>query len=113
MDVDDEAVLDAVHDEYAREILRHVSAEPLSGPELIERTDASKPTVYRRLSRLEDLGLVVGQVRPTGEGAQRTVYVASVDAVHVHFDDGDVAVEVDRAATDAIDRFTQLVRDLS
>lgn len=114
MDVDDdEALLDAVHDEYARTILRLVSAKPLSGPELVEQTDASKPTVYRRLSDLEELGLVATRIRPDADGHHAKVYVADVDAVHVWFDDGDISVSVDRSATDAVDRFTKLVNDLS
>jgi predicted transcriptional regulator len=114
MDVDeDEALLDAVHDEYAREILRKISAEPLSGPELIAELDASKPTVYRRLSSLEDLDLVAARVRPDTEGHQRKVYVANVDTVSVHFDDGNVSISVERSTDDAVDRFTKLVSDLS
>jgi len=114
MDVDDdEALLEAVHDEYARTILTHVSAEPLSGPELVEKTAASKPTVYRRLSDLEELGLVATRIRPDADGHHAKVYVADVEAVHVRFEEGDVSVTVDRSAADAVDRFTKLVNDLS
>ena len=114
MDVDNEkAVLDAVHDDYARTILRLVSAEPLTGSELIEKTDASKPTVYRRLSDLEDLGLVETRIRPDADGHHAKIYVANIDAVHVRFDQGTVSVTIDRSATDAVDRFTKLVNDLS
>ena len=113
MDDDPEAILDVVHDDYAREILKHVSGEPQSGPELIETIDASKPTIYRRLSRLEDLDLVAAQVRPQEDGHQRKVFVADVNAVHVQFDDGNVAINIDRSPDDAVDRFTKLVSDLS
>lgn len=114
MDVDNEkAVLEAVHDDYARSILRLVSTEPLSGPELVEKIDASKPTVYRRLSDLEDLGLVETRIRPDNGGHHAKVYVADVDAVHVRFEDGDVSVTVEQSAPDAVDRFTKLVNDLS
>jgi predicted transcriptional regulator len=113
MDDEAAAILDVVHDEYARKILKNVSEEPQSGPELIEIIDASKPTVYRRLSRLEDLDLVAAQVRPQDDGQQRKVFVADLDAVHVQFDDGDVSVSVDRSPDDAVDRFTKLVSDLS
>lgn len=113
MDDEAEAILDVVHDEYAREILKHVSEEPQSGPELIETIDASKPTVYRRLSRLEELDLVAAQVRPQDDGHQRKVFVADVDAVHVQFDDGEVSISVDQTPDDAVDRFTKLVSDLS
>ncbi|WP_259518794.1 winged helix-turn-helix domain-containing protein [Halanaeroarchaeum sp. HSR-CO] len=113
MDDDEAAILDVVHDEYAREILQLVSEEPQSGPELIETIEASKPTIYRRLSRLEDLELVAAQVRPREDGHQRKVFVADVDAVHVQFDDGRVSVDVDRSPDDAVDRFTKLVSELS
>lgn len=113
MTVDDEEILDVVHDEYARAILRQVSAEALSGPELIERLDASKPTVYRRLSTLEDLDLVAARIRPHDDGGQRKVYVADLEAVHVHFGADGVSVTVDRATNDPVDRFTALVGDLT
>jgi DNA-binding transcriptional ArsR family regulator len=113
MDGEDEAVLAAVEDEYARAILGAVAAEPLSGPELVDRLDASKPTVYRRLSTLEELELVATRVEPDDGGHHKSVYVAAVDAIHVHVEPRSVAVEVDRQAEDAVDRFRQLVGDLS
>jgi DNA-binding transcriptional ArsR family regulator len=113
MDGEDAAVLAAVEDEYARSILAAVAAEPLSGPELVDRLDASKPTVYRRLSTLEDLDLVATRVEPDDGGHHRNVYVAAVEAIHVHVEPHAVAVEVDREAEDAVDRFRQLVGDLS
>ena len=113
MDGEDAAVLAAVEDEYARAILAAVAAEPLSGPELVDRLDASKPTVYRRLSTLEDLDLVATRVEPDDGGHHRNVYVAAVEAIHVHVEPQALAVEVDREAEDAVDRFRQLVGDLS
>jgi hypothetical protein len=52
------AVLDLLEDEYTRRILEALAEEPRPARELIEATDASRATVYRRLNSLQDHGLV-------------------------------------------------------
>lgn len=113
MDEDEEALLAAVEDDYSRAILDRISTEPLSAPELVEAIDASKPTVYRRLSTLEELDLVAAKVDPDKEGHHRKVYVVAVDAMHVKFETEGVTISVEKSAEDAVDRFRKLVGDLS
>lgn len=53
-------LLDLVGDEYTREVLCAIAEEPRSATEVAASTSVSKPTAFRRLDRLEDLGLVEG-----------------------------------------------------
>jgi predicted transcriptional regulator len=113
MDGNEEELLDAVHDDYAQQILSETSAEPLSAPELVERLDVSKPTVYRRLSTLQELDLVASRVEPDSGGHHRSVYVCAVDGVHIQIKPDEVSVSIDWTEEDAVDRFKTLVGDLS
>lgn len=113
MDGNETEVLDAVHDDYAREILERVAQEPLSAPELVAEIEASKPTVYRRLSDLEELDLVAARVQPDDAGHHRKEYVAAVEALHICVEADGISIQVDRSAEDAVDRFRKLVGDLT
>lgn len=77
----DVGALDLLNDEYAREILRELRDGPRPARELIERTAASKPTVYRRLDRLEATGLVASETTPHPEGHHRLEYRIAVDRI--------------------------------
>ncbi|AOW79464.1 ArsR family transcriptional regulator [Halodesulfurarchaeum formicicum] len=113
MDGEEVEVLEAVHDDFSREILERVAQEPLSAPELVKQVDASKPTVYRRLSDLEEMDLVAVRVQPDDAGHHRKQYVAAVDAVHICVESDGLSVQVDRSAEDAVDRFRKLVGDIT
>lgn len=52
------AVLDCLGDEVSRSILAAAVPEPRAASDLAERCGVSRSTVYRRLNRLVDLGLV-------------------------------------------------------
>lgn len=80
------AILDLLGDEYARELLAAIAEEPLCAQKLVERTDMSRVTVYRRLNRLEEIGFVESAITldPDGHHYERKRLV--VDAVTVSFD---------------------------
>lgn len=83
-------------DRYAREILVETSVEPLSGVELAQRCDASEPTVYRRIDRLCDHGLLEGTqvIDPDGNHFKR--YEADLAHVCIDLDGGEFSVTVGR-----------------
>jgi predicted transcriptional regulator len=110
---EDAELVAAIDDEYSRAILAELAREPLSAPELVDSLEASKPTVYRRLSTLEELELVDSQTEPDAEGHHRKVYLMTMDAMHVQVGEAGIDVTVERRATDAVDRFTELMGDLS
>ncbi|XGI84050.1 ArsR/SmtB family transcription factor [Halorutilales archaeon Cl-col2-1] len=114
MDADrHEEVIDAVHNDHAREILVRASEEPVSASCLIEEMNASKPTVYRQLDDLENLGLVRSHKKPDPDGHHRDVYITAVEEVRIRIESGEYSVDVEKRPTDAVDRFTELVEDLS
>lgn len=60
-EVPSETLLDLLGDEYTCELLRTLEGESLPARALIDRCDMSRPTVYRRLDRLAEAGLVESQ----------------------------------------------------
>ena len=81
-------------DEYACDILRALADEPLPARELIERHGMSRTTVYRRLDRLTDAGIVDSRLQPASDGHHRREFHLAVDELEfrVDADGGDGAV---------------------
>lgn len=77
-------LLDLLGDEYTRAVLRAVADEPRSGTEVADMTTMSKPTAFRRLNRLAEVGLVTVRQRiDTDQGHHHKVYEASLDTLEV------------------------------
>ena len=110
------AVLDLLSDEYARDILAETSVEPMSANTLSERCDASLPTVYRRIERLQNFDLIEEQTRIDPGGSHHKVYAAKLSNFSLDLEDGDFAAEIERRRTelaideeeDVADRFTEM-----
>ena len=69
--VEAEEFLSLLGDEYTRTVLEAIAETPLSGGEIVERTGFSKATVYRRLDRLEEAGLVTSETVFDPDGHHR------------------------------------------
>ena len=93
-DVDGRAILSAVSDEYARHILELLATRPLSARELVERLDASRATVYRRLDRLESAGVVTSSMSIHPDGHHRKEFRIAADGVRIQFDADGVTVNI-------------------
>lgn len=87
-------VLELLGDEYTRRILASLLERPRSGPALLERTDASRATVYRRLNALEDAGIVAAALRPDPDGHHRKEFRLAVERLDVRFDDDGISVRL-------------------
>ncbi|GAB6862037.1 ArsR/SmtB family transcription factor [Haloplanus litoreus] len=87
-------VLALLEDDYSRSILEAVHAEPRSARDLVEVCDASRATVYRRLDRLDDVGLVESWLSYDADGHHRTVFEATLDAVTVGLDADGIGVTI-------------------
>jgi DNA-binding transcriptional ArsR family regulator len=87
-----EDLLELLGDEYSRRLLRAIVDEPRTGGELVDATDMSKSTVYRRLERLEDAGLVEATQRIDPDGHHCKQFRAVVAAVDFEFDRDGVSV---------------------
>ncbi len=88
-------------DEYARRILGLLSEASHRGRELSERCEFSRPTVYRRLNRLEDAGLVRSELRIDPEGNHCKEFSLARDALRITFDDGTITVTAYTEVDDA------------
>jgi DNA-binding transcriptional ArsR family regulator len=74
-------LLELLDDEYARAVLEAIESEAKAAREIVAACDASRPTVYRRLNRLEDAGLVDTRTTYDPDGHHRQVYRARVEEV--------------------------------
>jgi len=111
-DDEDAELLSLLDDEYARAILIETSKEPMSADTLTERCDASPPTVYRRIDRLDEHDLVEAEQELDPDGHHYKTYRARLERVSVELSDGEMDVRVDRSDENAADRFTRLYEEL-
>lgn len=107
--VANEELLELLGDEYARAILEELSARPTGAGDLVDRVEMSRATVYRRLDRLEEHGLVVADVAIDPDGNHHKVFEPTLECVTVDLDDGNPVVDVelrddDQGADDAWSR---------
>jgi predicted transcriptional regulator len=91
---DNEAMLSLMSDDYARGILDALGEQPLPARELVQRLDASRPTVYRRLDRLESAGVVESSMAIHPDGHHRKEFRIVVENVQLSFGTEGVTVEV-------------------
>lgn len=85
--------LELLSDDCASRILSIVVTEPAPAREIAQRLDVSRATVYRRLDRLEEAGLVDATLSYDPGGHHRRVYRATVDQLTVTISDDGVTVE--------------------
>jgi DNA-binding transcriptional ArsR family regulator len=111
-DPDIETVAGLLEDRTARRILTQTSQEPMSATTLERRCDASGPTIYRRLDRLEECDLIVERTRPDPDrGHHEKVYSPNLRRVTVELVDGELRLDIDRRERMS-DRFTRLVEGI-
>jgi predicted transcriptional regulator len=91
---DHDAVLSLMSDDYARSILDALAEQPLSARELVERLDASRATVYRRLDRLDSAGVVESSMSIHPEGHHRKEFRITVERMYLTFGSDGVTVEI-------------------
>lgn len=87
-------LLELLEDGYARRILAALDREPRSARELVEACDASRATVYRRLDRLEEFGLVTTDMELHRDGHHRTVFDAAFRRASVELVGGTLQVRL-------------------
>lgn len=87
-EIDAAALLSVLGDEYTRRVLAVLSAEPLPARRIADRADVSRPTVYRRLNRLTEVGVVETVTTDGLDGQDRQAYHVAVDAIACSLVDG-------------------------
>lgn len=106
-----ETLVGLLDDAYARDVLRETSEEPMTVPEIAERSAASESTLYRRVEALQRADLLSEQTRPRKDGHHESVYSATLQRLSVTLSDGRFEVELDRTDVDAVDRLQRLWSD--
>jgi DNA-binding transcriptional ArsR family regulator len=87
--------LELLGDEYTRRVLSAIIDEPRTGREIIDTTEISKPTVYRRLGRLEEAGLVATEQKLDLDGHHCKRFRAVIEEIDFEFGQNGIRVSLD------------------
>lgn len=98
-----EELLELLGDEYAACILETVVEQPRTGREIVEATDISKATTYRRLERLENAGLVESTMQLDEDGHHCKQFHAIVQSVQVGFGKDGLTAQTEPADRPAVE----------
>ncbi len=82
-DVDIDAVLEVLGDDYACRILGALEEGPMPAAELAETCGMSRATAYRRLERLETVGFVTADLAYDADGHHRKRFRLSLDELRL------------------------------
>lgn len=83
-----EALISLLSDDHAREISTAIVDEPKTAREIVAECDSSRTTVYRRLNRLDDAGILTTNMCYDADGHHRTSYELRFDSLSIHLDTG-------------------------
>lgn len=78
-----ETLLRTLADRDCQHILQYLRRAPMSAPELVERCDIARSTVYRKLDQLEETRLVDTRIRLSKAGTHATEYHITVQELCV------------------------------
>jgi DNA-binding transcriptional ArsR family regulator len=92
--------LSLLDDEYTREVLIALSSGPQRGRDLETVCDASRPTVYRRVNRLEEAGLVKAEMTVDPDGHHCKKFRLVRDRLTVAIEDGTITVTARPSTTE-------------
>ncbi len=76
-------VLALLGDDYVVDIVQELADSPLPARTLADRCEISRATVYRRLDRLADAGLVASRTRIEGDGHHRQEFRLVLDELEI------------------------------
>ncbi|MXV63196.1 ArsR family transcriptional regulator [Natronorubrum sp. JWXQ-INN-674] len=113
VDPDTEELLTLLEDEYARTIILETYREARSADALSTACNADPSTVYRRIDRLQDHGLLEDQQRLDPNGHHYKVYAARLEHVAIDVTDDGFDVTLEYTEEDAADTFTRLYEEFS
>jgi len=102
--VDPEQLLTLLGDEYTRAIIDALGTESLPAREIASRTEISRPTVYRRLDRLEAAGVVEPTMTVDPDGHHRQAFEIVIDGLELSL--GDTAATPASTTTDTASPIT-------
>ena len=97
--VDSEQLLSMLGDEYTRAILGALGTDALPAREIATQAGVSRPTVYRRLDRLEAAGVVEPTMTIDPDGHHRQAFRLTIDGVELSLGDHPAATAESTPAT--------------
>ena len=89
-----EEVMELLSDEYTRRILMALAPGPRPARELMDVCDMSRSTVYRRLNRLQEHGVVASDLAFHREGHHRKVFELRLERFQVEMTDDEPTVRL-------------------
>jgi predicted transcriptional regulator len=92
-DLSTDELLELLDAAYTRPILEAIRTEAKPARAIAEACGASRPTVYRRLNRLQEAGLVDTDLACDADGHHRTVFEAAFDSLTIGFTDDGLSVK--------------------
>lgn len=93
-------LLELLADEYVQLILERTASGPKAARELADASGASRATVYRRLNRLVDAGLLTARMEYDADGHHRKVFRPTLETATVALEDG-ISVDLDLSTPEA------------
>lgn len=87
-------LVELLGDEYTRQVLETIADEPMGGREIAEATSISRPTVYRRLNRLQELGLVETSMMLCTDGNHHKQFRAVLETANLQLDGSGLTASV-------------------
>ena len=91
---DSTELLDLLSDEYVREMLACLGESPQPAAAIADELGASRATIYRRLDRLTDAGLVRSTVSIDPDGHHRQEFRVAAETATIRFGDEGVTAAV-------------------
>lgn len=97
-----ENVFDVLGSEISRQILALSSRQPLSATELAEHCEVSEPTIYRRISALQEYDMLDEQQQIDDDGHHYKQFRANLERVQLHVAEGqfDIDIQLKKSYTD-------------
>lgn len=106
--VDTAKIFQILADEYARKILLAADRdEPKTAKTLSEECDASLTTIYRRVSTLQEHGLIEERRTVDSDGSHRSEFKTALEELHVDITDGQLSLTME-TRDELADNFTAL-----
>ena len=101
------AFLQLFADDYSRKILLAADEEPRTAKSLSRICDASLTTIYRRISTLQDRGLITVHSTIGSGGEHKQLFETTIESFRVDIDDGELDLSVE-TRDELADSFTSL-----
>jgi DNA-binding transcriptional ArsR family regulator len=104
-------VFDVLGNEIARKILALASVQPISATKLAEHCDVSEPTIYRRITALQEYDMLDEQTAIDDGGHHYKRYRTTLKEARIRVEEGQYNIDIE-LKKDYVDKFTGFWNDL-